>query len=242
MPVEKPPIRIELEHVSYRYSDNDVLRDVSVTIREGEYVGLIGPNGGGKTTLLKLLLGILIPTKGSIKVFGLPPASTESRRRIGYVPQRLIQSEPRFPATVEEIVMSGRTARIGIGSRFGASDREAVQNALHSAGLTKEAHDLFGTLSGGQRQRALIARALAAEASILILDEPTVGIDAHSRDRFYSFLRTLNTEHKLTILHVSHDVDDIAREVGHLLQLNQTLVCHGDPADVLKEYHSHAAY
>jgi len=226
---------IEVTGVSYTYNGHPVLENIEFTVNQGEYLGIIGPNGGGKSTLIKIMLGLLKPTTGSIKIFGHDIENFNERYKIGYVPQRAAHEEFYFPATVEEIVKSGRTSRTGLLKRFSSQAKEAVAKAMDVAGITDLRKRLIGELSGGERQRVFIARALAAEPKILILDEPEVGVDIVSKDRFHTFLRHLNKDLHITILFISHDVGAIAHEVSDILCLNIKLICHGTPAQYIKE-------
>jgi zinc transport system ATP-binding protein len=218
--------RIVFDNVTFRYGGEYVLQDVSMTIPAGSYVGIVGPNGGGKTTLLHLLVGLLQPSSGKITIFGHTIAAAKEHVEIGFVPQRVSQIDPAFPATVEEIVLSGRTRRLRFGRQFTDADKAATTKALAMTGLTDLRHRRIGSLSGGQAQRVFIARAIVAEPKILILDEPTVGVDAPSIDAFYELLRVLRRDLGLTIFMVSHDIDAVAREVTTIICLNQRLVCH----------------
>lgn len=235
MPVEEQPY-IELENVSFSYDHAPILENLSFVVRKGEYLGLIGPNGGGKTTLLKIILGLLHPTEGTVKLFGKERHDFKERYRIGYVPQRVTQADRDFPATVFEVVQSGRIPRLGLFHGFTKEDTVAVERAMEISGIGKYRDTLVGNLSGGERQRVFIARALASEPDVLILDEPTVGVDIGAQETFYAFLKSLNTEHHLTIIFVSHDVDVISRETKTVLCLNHNLVCHGLPQDLLSEH------
>jgi zinc transport system ATP-binding protein len=226
---------IELEDINYTLNGHPVLEYISFAVNEGEYLGIIGPNGGGKTTLLRIMLGLLKPSSGKVKIFGQEINHFKDRYKLGYVPQRAAHEEFYFPASVEEVVKSGRTAKIGLFKKFHKEDREAVKQAMDIAGVLELKERLIGELSGGERQRVFIARALAGGPGILILDEPVVGVDIASKDRFYSFLKHLNKEEKITIIFVSHDVGAIAHEVNDVLCLNRRLICHGSPEDYIKE-------
>lgn len=227
-----PRVCIEVKGVGFMYQGRSTLADVSFSVHEGEYLGIIGPNGGGKTTLLKIVLGLLRPDEGSVHLFGEPVEELAQRHRVGYVPQGHIAEY--FPASVSEVVWSGRTPRMGLLARRSPEDREAVSLAMEAAGIHDISKRLLGELSGGERQRVSIARALAAEPEVLILDEPSVGVDVGAQEAFYSFLGMLNKEQGMTIMFVSHDVGVVAREVGTLLCLNQRLICHGSPEDIIK--------
>lgn len=228
---------IELDNVSFAYGVNTpVVERLSFTVRKGDYVGIIGPNGGGKTTLLKIILGLLHHAEGTVKLFGKDSHDFNERYRIGYVPQRVAQTDKDFPATVFEVVRSGRVPRLGFFLGFGEKDTRAVNRAMEVSGIARYRDTLIGNLSGGERQRVFIARALASEPDVLILDEPTVGVDIGAQKAFYEFLSSLNREHNLTIIFVSHDVDMVARETKTVLCINRSMMCHGVPHDLLSEH------
>ncbi len=227
---------IELSNVSFAYDHNPVLENLSFTVRKGEYLGIIGPNGGGKTTLIKIILGLLHPTGGSVQLFGKDRHDFKEKHRIGYVPQRVTQTDKDFPATVFEVVRTGRIARLGFFEKFTKKDNEVVNRVMEIAGISRYRDTLIGNLSGGERQRVFIARALASEPDVLILDEPTVGVDIGAQKTFYEFLAELNREHNLTIIFISHDVDAVSHETKTVLCLNHTLVCHGLAQDLLNEH------
>ena len=169
-------------------------------------------------------------------LFGKDRHDFKEKYRIGYVPQRVTQTDKEFPATVFEVVRTGRIARLGFFERFTKKDTDAVEHAMELSGIAKYRDTLIGNLSGGERQRVFIARALASEPDVLILDEPTVGVDIGAQKTFYEFLAKLNTEHHLTILFISHDVDAVSQETKTVLCLNHNLVCHGLPQDLLNEH------
>jgi zinc transport system ATP-binding protein len=233
---------IEVEGVSFRHNSHLILENISFTVKDGEYLGIIGPNGGGKTTLIKIILGLLEPNSGSVKIFGTDSKIFKDKALIGYVPQRVSQEISLFPATVEEIVRSGRTARVGLLKRFNKDDLAAVEKAMGTADVARYKNNLLSDLSGGERQRVFIARALAGEPKIIILDEPSVGIDLPTQEKFYAFIEKLNRGHGLTIIFVSHDIDVVAHEVKCLLCLNKNLVCHGMPREFIKEEYLEKLY
>jgi zinc transport system ATP-binding protein len=202
-------------------------------IKKGEYSALIGPNGGGKTTLVRLLLGLEKKSAGEIRLFGKDQKSFRSWDKIGYVPQRVSQVDQYFPATVEEVVKMGRTAKRGLFKKESLSDREAVAWAMTKMDVTNLRHKLIGELSGGQRQRVMIARALASEPEVLILDEPNTGVDMVSQNSFYALLRELNQKDGMTILFITHDVGVIADDIQSMLCINQTLLSCNNPHEVL---------
>lgn len=212
---------IEVEGLSFSYGDTPVLEDLTLSVERGEFLGLIGPNAGGKSTLLKLILGLLQPISGAIRVLGRPPA--EGRRHLGYVPQH--PTFPRdFPISVEQVVLMGR---LGLGSSLGwyrSADRVAARKALAEVEALDLARRRIGTLSGGQLQRVLLARALVCAPEILILDEPTANIDQRMENDIFDFLAALKS--RLTIVVVSHDIAFISGYVDRVACLNRTLICH----------------
>ncbi|NCC26952.1 MAG: ABC transporter ATP-binding protein [Gammaproteobacteria bacterium] len=218
--LHKQPV-IVIRGLGFSYGESPVLEGVDLEILDGEFVGLVGPNAGGKSTLLKLVLGLLEPQQGSIQVLGQAPR--QAVRRVGYVPQ--FPTFPRdFPISVEQVVLTGR---LGFGPMLGwyrSSDRTAARRALAEVEALDLARRRIGTLSGGQLQRVLLARALVAEPSILILDEPTANIDQRMEGDIFDLLARLNA--RLTILVVSHDIAFISGYVDRVACLNRTLVCH----------------
>ncbi|HBS27703.1 MAG TPA: ABC transporter [Gammaproteobacteria bacterium] len=212
---------IQLKDVTFSYGNLPAVKHVSLDIIEGEFLGLVGPNAGGKSTLLKLMLGLLSPQRGKIRVMG--KSTSRGSKMIGYVPQ--YPSFPRdFPITVERTVMLGR---LGTGSLFGGFTRNDKMLA-HQALVEVEAESLadrqIGALSGGQLQRVLLARALVSEPKILILDEPTANMDLRHESDIFDLLKMLNQ--RMTVIVVSHDIAFISSYVDRVACLNQTLVCH----------------
>jgi zinc transport system ATP-binding protein len=228
-----PPPLAELQHVCFDYGTERVLDHVDLTIRRGDFLGIIGPNGSGKTTLLRIMVGLLAPGCGHVRVFGTNVREFQQWHRVGYVPQKAVAFEARFPASVYEVVLSGRCGRAGLGVRFGAADRRQALHALEIVGMADYGARLIGRLSAGQQQRVFIARALASEPELLLLDEPTVGVDLEAQDQFYSLLRRLNRDLGTALVLVSHDVAVIANEVRQLACLNRRLVFHGSPQDAI---------
>ncbi|GAB7095743.1 metal ABC transporter ATP-binding protein [Halolamina litorea] len=218
---------IEVEDATFAYGDQPVVEDVSLTVEEGEFLGLVGPNGSGKTTLLGLMIGLRQPDSGSVRLFGEPAGSRETGQRVGYVPQDVAGDERGMPVTVREAVRMGRYPSRPFG-RFGDDDHAAVDAALERVGITDLVDRRVGRLSGGQRQRVFIARALAAEADLLALDEPTVGVDAESREAFYDLLGDLN-EDGMTIVLIEHDIGVVTTHASEIACLNRELYFHGDP-------------
>ena len=215
-----PVIEVENLTFSYRKGDVPTLENVNFSVKCGESGCIIGPNGGGKSTLLKLMLGLLVPDSGSIKIFGTSPAA--AARRIGYMPQ-YHQLDAAFPATVLEVALMGR-ARRGLFGSYSAQDREKARAALSEMGCAGLEKRSFSTLSGGQRQRVLISRALASEPELLLLDEPTANIDPGAEEQFYSTLEIL--KERMTVLTVSHDLGFVSRETDHIICVNRKVSVH----------------
>jgi zinc transport system ATP-binding protein len=209
---------IELQSVTFSYESGRVLSDVSLAILPRDYVILLGANGSGKTTLLKVAVGLLRPTSGTVLLFGRPAADPRARERLGYVPQRAVISS-RLPATVLEVVLAGRAGQRRFGG-FTRSDRKVALEALERVDMTAFARRRIGELSGGQQQRVLIARALASQPQLLILDEPTAGVDRESQLRFAEVLRALNRD-GVAIVIVAHDLGAVGRDVRRVLALHQ---------------------
>lgn len=207
--------------LAFGYEGRPVLTGVNLAIPAGDFVSVVGPNGSGKTTLLKLALGLLRPTAGEVTVFGEKPE--RARRRIGYVPQHA-HLDPLFPVSALDVVLMGR---LGLGPSLGpwrGHDREAARAALAEVGLADHADRHFAALSGGQKQRTLIARSLAGEPELLLLDEPTAGLDAHVEEGFFRLLEELNR--RLTIVMVSHDLGFVAGFVKSVICVGQKVVVH----------------
>jgi zinc transport system ATP-binding protein len=223
---------IELDHVNVTFQDLLVLDDVSLSVPAGSFLAIIGPNGAGKTTLLQVILGLVRPAAGSVRVFGKNPVDLNGERsRIGYVPQ-LMSVDLNFPVSVGEVVLMGRYGRMGLFRRPSAADRAAAMQAMKRVGIADLADRPIRRLSGGQRQRAFLARALANEPDLLLLDEPTTGVDVASSEGLYELLRVLHAG-SMTMLVVSHDVGVVASYVEGVVCINRRLVAHGRPAEVL---------
>lgn len=223
----------DVKGLSYHVNGQHILENISFLVKKGDYSAIIGPNGGGKTTLIRLLLGLEKATSGSIKLFGVSQSRFKAFEKIGYVPQRVAQFDAAFPATVLEVVKMGRIARRGLFGRESEGDRQAVEEAMAKMDVAHLKKKLIGELSGGERQRVMIARALASKPEVLILDEPNTGVDMVSQQRFYSLLRELNKKEKLTILFITHDVGVIADDIGSLLCINRSLLSCNNPNEVL---------
>jgi len=231
---------IDVQDVTFAYGDTVAVEDVSLTVEEGTFLGLIGPNGSGKTTLLHLMIGLEPPDSGSVELFGRPATEVEAGERIGYVSQRSTDRGESMPVSVREVVLMGRFAHAGH-RRITREDRDIVDSALDRVGIADLADRSIGRLSGGQRQRTFIARALASEADLLALDEPTVGVDAESRSAFYDLLGELNDQ-GITIILIEHDVDILTNHVDSVACLNRRLYHHGDTVSFLESDAIEEAY
>lgn len=230
----KEPI-IELDDVSFGYGPEPAIENISLVFAKGGYDGIIGPNGGGKTTLLKVILGLLKPDSGTVRLFGRDINDFKEWSKIGYLPQKVTQVGIRFPITVQEVVSQGRIARAGLFKKLSEADNKAIDMACEMSDVVRLKNRLISDLSGGERQRVFIARALASEPEVLLLDEPATGIDVGSQSRFYRFLKELNANHGMTILFVAHDIDILAHETSRLVCINRRLVCAGAAALIFKE-------
>jgi zinc transport system ATP-binding protein len=233
---------IQFDNVSFAYGGEPVLDRITLEVNPGEYVGVIGPNGGGKTTLLRVMLGLNKPGSGQIKLFGEPVQTFKDWWKIGYVPQKATNVDSRFPITVEEVVALGRVAKVGLWRRFNKADHAAIARALEQVDMAPYRGRLITELSGGQQQRVFIAKALASEPELLILDEPAVGIDIKSQDSFYQLLASLNKSAGLTLVMVSHDIDVIFNEVTKIACINETLIYHGAPQNFKQDEYMAALY
>lgn len=226
---------IEVEHVSFAYSDEDVLHDINLNIHQGDFLGVIGPNGGGKTTLLKIMLGLLRPSAGVVRLFGQDLRDFHDWKRIGYVPQKATDFDPAFPATVKEIVAMGRYAQRGLFHFLTKKDYALVDKALDQVEMRSYQNRIIGDLSGGQQQRVFIARALASEPEAILLDEPTVGVDQKTQEDFYALLARLNKDLSLTLVLISHDIDVVASQATEVAWINRRLIYYGTPEEFVKE-------
>lgn len=218
---------IRLEHVYYSYEDKVALKDVNLTIKEGMFMGLVGPNGGGKTTLIKIILGLLKPQRGKVFLLDQPIETFKDWNRIGYVSQKANTFNKGFPATVFEVVSMGLTAKVGYLRFFNKKHKERIHEAIRQVDMESYANENIGNLSGGQQQRVFIARALVSDPKLLILDEPTVGIDYQNVERFYELLHKLNTEQNITMLLVTHDTGAMTQHATEVACINQKLHFHG---------------
>ncbi len=218
---EKPQLAVDIRGVWFSYDSATVLQNVNLSIEAGQKVCMVGPNGGGKTTLVKLILGLLRPDQGQVRIFGRPPAS--QRARIGYAPQH-VAFDPKFPVSVTDVVLMGRIGQTSLLGPYRREDHVAADEALQAVDLAGLARRAFSDLSGGQRQRVLIARAIVSRPDLLILDEPTANLDIGVEADFHELLAHLSE--KLTLVMVSHDVGFVSQLVGKVVCVNQAVAVH----------------
>lgn len=218
---------ISIENISFSYGEKRVLNNINLNIKRGVFMGMVGPNGGGKTTLIKIILGQLKPDEGKISILNQPIETFKQWNKIGFVSQKANAFNKGFPATVFEVVSMGLTSKIGYFKFFGKKEKEKVMDALNLVDMQQYAYRNIGKLSGGQQQRVFIARSLVSDPEILILDEPTVGVDYENVQRFYDFLHYLNSKNNLTLLLVTHDTGAMTKYATDIICVNKTLHFHG---------------
>jgi zinc transport system ATP-binding protein len=213
---------ISVRHLWAAYDHQPVLEDINLSVKALDFIGIVGPNGGGKTTLFKVILGLLQPMRGEVRIMGEP--AEEGRQHVGYVPQ-LADFDTDFPVRVWDVAQMGRLAQRGLLQRYTEEDEEIVADALRRVDMLDQRDRPLGDLSGGQRQRVIIARALATEPSILLLDEPLASVDPLVSSHIYDLLERLNQT--ITIMLASHDVGAISSHVKTVGCLNRRLFYHG---------------
>ncbi len=211
---------VSMENVSFSYEKTPILENVNLYVDKGDFVGIVGPNGSAKTTLIKLMIGLLKPSEGKIKLFGEAIDDFKDYHKIGYVSQNVRNFNQMFPATVEEVVGAGVNARKSLISRIKGEDKDRIDEALKKVEMLDYKKQKVGNLSGGQKQRVFIARALINNPEILFMDEPLVGVDLDSQNKFYNLLDRLREEYNITIVMVSHDIGIISEKVNRLFCLS----------------------
>jgi zinc transport system ATP-binding protein len=231
------PLAVGLRGVDFAYAGGPpVLHGVTLAVEAGEFVAVAGPNGGGKTTLLRIVLGLERPAAGEALLFGEPAHAFSRRATLGYLAQRS-QIGVEAPATVREVVSAGRLAASGLLGPLRRRDRAIVADAIGRVGLTEFADRPIGRLSGGQQQRAFIAKALAAEPALLVLDEPTTGVDVEAQEALAELLDRLHRELGVTVLYVSHEFGAVERYVGRLVLVRGHIVFDGPPRQLPGVWH-----
>ena len=227
------PLAVELRRVCFAYpGGREVLHDVDIEVEAGEFVAIAGPNGGGKTTLLRVAVGLEQPARGEALIFGEPAISSARRGRIGYLAQRA-QLGIDAPATVREVVESGLVSR----RLFGRGDRSLVDDAIDRVGLSRQSRSVLSRLSGGQQQRAFLAKALAARPDLLVLDEPTAGVDVDAQEALAALLEQLHRDLGVTILFCSHEFGAVEQYVDRLVLVRGGIAFDGDPNALPTSWH-----
>ena len=223
---------VRLNNIWVYYNGTPALEGINLSIEHNDFLGIIGPNGGGKTTLLKVILGLIAPSQGEVTVLNKPPE--KSRSLVGYVPQHNLFDRD-FPINVWDVALMGRYSRAGLAKRYGKRDKSATREALQTVGMWQHRDRQMGKLSGGEQQRVLIARALVGEPRLLLLDEPTASVDAAMQTEFYEMLEGLKQQ--MAVVLVSHDISAVSVHVDKIACLNGQLFHHGSPeieAEVLE--------
>ena len=228
---------LTVDHVSAGYESGRALEDISFELTTGERTAVVGPNGAGKSTLFKIIAGLMQPDQGAVRVFGEDPCGHGC---ISYLPQHY-HVDWNFPVTVEDVVMMGRTRKIGLFRRPTLADHQAVESALETVNLSNFAHRQISQLSGGQQQRMFIARALAQEADLMLMDEPFTGLDTPSQEELFTVLEGLKTQ-QVTVMIALHDLNLAASSFDRVLLLNRRLIGMGKPSAVFTREHLRQAY
>jgi zinc transport system ATP-binding protein len=227
------PLLIETKKLCFKANGQEIVSDVDIKVLQGDYTAIIGPNGGGKTTLVRLILGLNKKTSGEILLFGEPIKKFKRWHDVAFVPQNVAHVDRNFPATVKEIVRMGRSVLKKGWQRFNSQDEEKIDKAMIKLDVKNIENKLIGELSGGQRQRVMIARALASDPKLLILDEPNTGVDMVSQKNFYALLKELNEQDGLTIIFITHDLGVIADDIKNVICINQKLLACNNPHEIL---------
>ncbi len=225
---------IEIKNLDAVLSGREILKSINLSLEEGKFMGIVGPNGSGKTTLLKVIIGIIKPVSGNVRVCGVTPADAIRKNLFGYLPQNQ-KVETNFPARALDVVLMGLYAKLGMFRWPAKEDVGRAREMLATMGMAGFENEPYGNLSGGQQQRVSIARALINKPRILILDEPSTGIDVVGQEDFYHLLKGLQKRMNLTIIMVSHDVGTVTSYVDEIACLNKILHYHGSPMGALNE-------
>ncbi|NOR16034.1 MAG: ATP-binding cassette domain-containing protein [Candidatus Aminicenantes bacterium] len=218
---------ISVEGISFKFGHHQVLNDIVLPIYSGDFLGILGPNGSGKTSLLKIILGLLKPSRGRVLLMQKSQRDFTEWGKIGYVPQNATHIDPYFPVSAQEVVAMGLKSLAPSERVAKAEEAQAIQEALKHVGMESHQTRRIGQLSGGQQQRIFIARAIVNRPRILFLDEPTTGVDAQTQEQFYDMLSHLNQDEKITIVLVTHEIGIINKHITKVACLNQRLIYHG---------------
>jgi len=222
---------IEVKNLSIRYGETEAISDISFNVERGDFIGLVGPNGGGKTTLAKAMLGLLPIYSGKISLFGQTINAFSNFKKIGYLPQKHTSINPLFPASVREVILLGTLSTKTWPKKINRSDWQKVEKLLKDFGIADLKDKLISELSGGQQQKVMLARALVSEPELLILDEPSTALDPDSREQFFTHLKKLNDQKKITIILITHDTGYIGEYANKLLYIDRKLVFFGSISD-----------
>jgi zinc transport system ATP-binding protein len=223
---------IEVKNLNYIINGISILKDISFHINAGDYTAVVGPNGGGKTTLINTILGLKKGWTGEIKLFNQKLEDFKEWQKIGYVPQRVIEFDQKFPITVFETVKLGRMYNFKKFWRNHTKDIKTINDIIEALGISDLKNKLIGELSGGQKQRVMIARALASEPELLLLDEPNTGIDNETQQEFYNILKRLNKEQKITIIFITHDIGVIEDSINSIISINKEILKSDQPRTI----------
>ncbi|NWF76545.1 MAG: metal ABC transporter ATP-binding protein [Nitrospirae bacterium] len=222
---------VSVNKVCFSYGQFEALSEVTFEIEKGDYIGLVGPNGSAKTTLIKIILGLLKQKSGTVSLFGTNPSAFRNRQNIGYLTQKLIHFNPYFPAIVKEIVSMGLLSGKKILKHITKDEEVLINEAMALINVSDLKDTLFGELSGGQQQRVLVARAIVNKPELLILDEPTTALDPDARGTFFKIIYHLNSNKKMTILFITHDIASIGTYASKLLYLDKKVIFYGSFED-----------
>ncbi len=223
---------IEVKNLNYIINGISILKDINFHINAGDYTAVVGPNGGGKTTLINTILGLKKGWTGEIKLFNQKLEDFKEWQKIGYVPQRVIEFDQKFPITVFETVKLGRMYNFKKFLRNHTKDIKTINDIIEALGISDLKNKLIGELSGGQKQRVMIARALASEPELLLLDEPNTGIDNETQQEFYNILKRLNKEQKITIIFITHDIGVIEDSINSIISINKEILKSDQPRTI----------
>lgn len=224
-------VLFDLDEISFRYGTEQILDSVSLKVHGGDFLALLGPNGSGKSTLIRIMLGLQKPESGRVRIMERDISDFTAWDRVGYVPQKITDLDPLFPASVREVVAMGILPHKSWPRFLGSNDEEVIDEALDLMEMRKYKNRRIWALSGGQQQRVFIARALASQPEVLVLDEPTAGVDGATQERFYDMLERVNREKGVTMILVTHDIGVVTKHVNKVACLNQKLVFHGSHDD-----------